>query len=209
MTKKQWAVSFGFKESKALGCAEAIELIKDFPTYARLRGDDGRKIHCAKCGAKPREFSAFYKVHLYAHKFKSYKIAVNDHVLEKPWHINAAAECYIKSRESKKTDSYCNKTKFASSFSWGCKKISEAYWFHDSPILFKEVLSFFIDDEIKRLDKDRMKRKIDAIALHMRWCPIFNYDRIIMTIDALPDYVTETEYRKLILEIESIYRQRL
>ncbi len=189
--KQSWEILVTFGNSSSNVFTRALYTAKQFSYRFEEHNFEGSPIYQATFTAKPDSFLKF--VHLYSlvRSWKSTAVFVNGEMVDSKT-ISSIISCYgekCRTRDKR----YCyGSRKFSSTenpFGCHCLGMNSSYngWFNYN----KHIGKFYW------IDKSAIKDIIDQYSNIYHYCPCFDYGRIMVNLNKLPNFLSEKQMNDL------------
>lgn len=204
LKNKPAAVDISFGYSSSSNYSKALDLCRKLPTYTEI--GEGKTIsHSVKLSITDVELVA--TIFDLVGSWKSSQMLIDGQRSTKSDLTYYGVGCYRKRQKALNPKQYCYGEDEYCYNIWGCQRMN-------MPLVYGGWLTYGQFDKygVWYFDKERIRRELDESIHENKLCPILNPDRIIETLEKLPDAVDPKtnkhwEYRISYEEVDGDYKK--
>lgn len=190
-----WYVSLSFGKTTSNNYQKAIMMAKAAPQYYE-QVTEGNILHQAIYSSKANEYLAFVMLYELVGAWKSAFVIINGNLTDRKV-IRQLNYCYGDKCRFNDKDFCFGASKFTAN-PFGCHRLQISFCNNPWWTYYGKYGNKW------KLDKEKMKLRINDVAIMYKACPCFNYNNIIREVDKLPDEISESKLREL--EASTLFR---
>jgi len=190
MPDPSWMITISFAKSRSTSFGQALFLATMATEYLETE-HGGDIVYQASFSQEPREYLKFIELYELISSWKSCSVSIYDKLVDRKV-VGSVNYCYG-DRCRFGNPSFCDGASEMTANPFGCHRLQISASNHP-------WLSFVIPqkDGSLRVDKKRMKDRIDSFARVYSLCPVFSYPKILQRLACLPDVLRLHEYKRLV-----------
>lgn len=186
-----WYVSISFGKSTSDNYMKAVALAKSAPQYHE-QFDNGKILHQAIYSENPKEYLSFIALYELVGNWKSSFVIINGKFIDRKI-IGQLNYCYGDRCRSGNIN-FCYGASYMTDNPFGCHRLQISACNNPWWSFYHRVGNKWV------LDKESMLQRINSYSAIYSICPMFNYNKIITTLNSLPSSLNDKQYHKLIQE---------
>lgn len=191
----QWNISVSFGKSSSKNFERALYLAKASPNYFEQH-EGNADVYQATYSSKPDEYRQFIKLYELVSTWKSAHVMICGELIDRKI-VGQINYCYGDKCRSGNPD-FCYGASVLTTNPFGCHRIQISSNNHPWASFFHEL-----SDGNYILDKQTMRKRIDSFAAIYRYCPDFDYEKILQVLHELPSILSSAEYHELLDRISA------
>ena len=182
-----WEIGISFSKSSSSNFQRALFLAKDSNRYVEQEYS-GQIIYQAFFSSKPDDYLKFTRLYDLIGNWKSTSVTINGELIDRKI-IGGINYCYgDKCRNGRKN--FCFGASEMTDNPFGCHRLQMSRFNNPWWSFAKFNGMHYV------IDKKSIRSRAEQYATAYRVCPSFDYDKIMLAIDCLPDKMSVAEYQK-------------